>query len=166
MRVRQLSVQGFKTFVARTSFQFQEGVTAIVGPNGSGKSNLADALRWVLGEQSYATLRGRRTEDVIFSGSSARAPVGMAEVSLVLDNEDGFLQLDFADVEITRRAHRSGANEYFLNRRRVRLQDIEEILGGITSSYVVIHQGLVDETLSLRPKERRILLEEAAEVRR
>jgi len=166
VRVRQLSLQGFKTFAARTSFQFEEGITAVVGPNGSGKSNLADALRWVLGEQSYATLRGRRTEDVIFSGSSARAPVGMAEVSLLLDNQDGFLPVEFAEVEITRRAHRSGTNEYYLNRRRVRLQDVEEVLGGITSSYVVIHQGLVDEALSLRPKERRLLLEEAAEVRR
>ena len=166
MYVRQLHLQGFKTFATRTSFSFGRGITAIVGPNGSGKSNLADALRWVLGEQSYSTLRSRRTEDVIFSGSSSRPPAGMAEVTLVLDNEDGALPLDFPEVEITRRAYRSGANEYFLNRRRVRLQDIEEVLGGLNASYVVIHQGLVDEALSLRPKERRLLLEEAAEVRR
>ncbi len=166
MRVRYLSLQGFKTFASRTVFRFEEGITAIVGPNGSGKSNLADALRWVLGEQSYSALRSRRTEDVIFSGSSNRAPMGMAEVSLLLDNSDGYLPVDFTEVEITRRAYRSGVNEYFLNRRRVRLQDIAEILGGLTSSYVVIHQGLVDEALSLRPRERRLLLEEAAEVRR
>ncbi len=166
MYVRQLHLQGFKTFATRTSFSFSRGVTAIVGPNGSGKSNLADALRWVLGEQSYSLLRSRRTEDVIFSGSSSRPPAGMAEVTLVLDNEDGALPLDFPEVEITRRAYRSGANEYFLNRRRVRLQDIEEVLGGLSASYVVIHQGLVDEALSLRPRERRLLLEEAAEVRR
>lgn len=166
MRVRYLSLQGFKTFASRTVFRFEEGITAIVGPNGSGKSNLADALRWVLGEQSYSALRSRRTEDVIFSGSSTRAPVGMAEVSLLLDNSDGYLPVDFAEVEITRRAYRSGLNEYFLNRRKVRLQDIEEVLGGLNSSYVVIHQGLVDEALSLRPRERRLLLEEVAEVRR
>ncbi len=166
MYVQQLHLQGFKTFANRTFFSFGRGITAIVGPNGSGKSNLADALRWVLGEQSYSTLRGRRTEDVIFSGSSTRPPAGMAEVTLVLDNEDGALPLDFPEVEITRRAYRSGANEYFLNRRRVRLQDIEEVLGGLSASYVVIHQGLVDEALSLRPRERRLLLEEAAEVRR
>ena len=166
MHVRHLHLQGFKTFASKTTFEFHRGITAIVGPNGSGKSNLADALRWVLGEQSYSTLRSRRTEDVIFSGSSARAPLGMAEVTLVLDNEDGALPVDFPEVEITRRAYRSGLNEYFVNRRRVRLQDIEEILGGLTSSYVVIHQGLVDEALLLRPRERRLLLEEAAEVRR
>ncbi len=166
MRVRHLSLQGFKTFASKTVFRFEQGITAIVGPNGSGKSNLADALRWVLGEQSYSALRSRRTEDVIFSGSSTRAPVGMAEVSLLLDNSDGYLPVDFPEVEITRRAYRSGLNEYFLNRRKVRLQDIEEVLGGLNSSYVVIHQGLVDEALSLRPRERRLLLEEAAEVRR
>ncbi|MBN1484146.1 MAG: chromosome segregation protein SMC [Chloroflexia bacterium] len=166
MRVRRLEMQGFKTFASKTVFEFREGITAVVGPNGSGKSNLADALRWVLGEQSYSTLRSRRTEDVIFSGSSSRPPMGLAEVSLLLDNEDGYLPVDFAEVEIRRRAHRSGTNEYYLNRRRVRLQDIQEVLGGLTSSYVVIHQGLVDEALSLRPQERRLLLEEAAEVRR
>lgn len=166
MHVRRLYLQGFKTFASKTAFEFHRGITAIVGPNGSGKSNLADALRWVLGEQSYSTLRSRRTEDVIFSGSSARPPLGMAEVTLVLDNEDGSLPVEFPEVEITRRAYRSGVNEYFLNRRRVRLQDIEEVLGGLTSSYVVIHQGLVDEALALRPRERRLLLEEAAEVRR
>ena len=115
MHVRQLHLQGFKTFASRTSFTFGQGVTAIVGPNGSGKSNLADALRWVLGEQSYSLLRSRRTEDVIFSGSSSRPPAGMAEVTLVLDNQDGALPLDFPEVEITRRAYRSGENEYFLN---------------------------------------------------
>ncbi len=166
MYVRRLLLQGFKTFAGKTSLEFQRGVTAVVGPNGSGKSNLADALRWVLGEQSYSTLRGRRTEDVIFSGSSSRAPLGMAEVSLLLDNEDGYFPVDFPELEITRRAYRSGVNEYLINRRRVRLQDVEQVLGGLTSSYVVIHQGLVDEALSLRPRERRVLLEEAAEVRR
>lgn len=166
MHVRRLQIQGFKTFASKTTFDFKKGITAVVGPNGSGKSNLADALRWVLGEQSYSTLRGRRTEDVIFSGSSARAPLGMAEVSLLLDNEDHYFEVDFPELEITRRAYRSGANEYLINRRRVRLQDVEQVLGGVTSSYVVIHQGMVDEALSLRPRERRVMLEEAAEVRR
>jgi len=164
MHVRRLQLQGFKTFAGKTTFEFKRGITAIVGPNGSGKSNLADALRWVLGEQSYSTLRSRRTEDVIFSGSSSRAPLGMAEVSLLLDNEDHYFDVDFPELEIARRAYRSGTNEYLINRRRVRLMDVQEVLGGLTSSYVVIHQGLVDEALSLRPHERRVLLEEAAEV--
>ena len=128
MRLKHLELQGYKTFASRTSFLFDSGITAVVGPNGSGKSNIADAIRWVLGEQSYRTLRGKRTEDMIFSGSAQRARLGMASASLSLDNADGWLPIDFSEVTITRRAYRSGENEYLLNNSRVRLRDITELL--------------------------------------
>ncbi len=163
--LKQLTLQGYKTFASRTEFNFDAGITAIVGPNGSGKSNVADALRWVLGEQSFSSLRGKRTEDMIFSGSEQRARMGMAQVTLVLDNTSGWLPVDFAEVEIARRAYRSGENEYYLNGNRVRLRDISELLGGSglgERTYSVIGQGLVDQALSQRPEERRRLFEEAA----
>jgi len=163
--VKQLTLQGYKTFASRTEFLFDAGVTAVVGPNGSGKSNVADALRWVLGEQSFSALRGKRTEDMIFSGSEQRARMGMANVTLVLDNSSGWLPVDFGEVEIARRAYRSGENEYYLNGNRVRLRDITELLGssGLSErTYSVIGQGLVDQALSQRPEERRKLFEEAA----
>ena len=165
MRLKHLELQGYKTFAARTPFAFDGGITAIVGPNGSGKSNIADGIRWVLGEQSYRSLRGKRTEDMIFSGSALRPRLGMASVSLVLDNADGWLPIDFAEVTITRRAYRSGENEYLLNGSRVRLRDITELLsksGLARRTYTVIGQGLVDAVLSLRPDDRRELFEEAA----
>ncbi len=163
--VKRLVLQGYKTFASPTEFLFDAGVTAVVGPNGSGKSNIADALRWVLGEQSYGTLRGKRTEDMIFSGSEQRPRLGMAHVSVTLDNESGWLPIEFAEVEIGRRAFRSGENEYYLNGNRVRLRDITELLGGSGLSertYSVIGQGLIDQALSQRPEERRRLFEEAA----
>ncbi len=163
--LKRLTLHGYKTFATRTEFVFDAGITAIVGPNGSGKSNIADALRWVLGEQSYSTLRGKRTEDMIFSGSEQRPRMGMAHVSLVLDNSTSWLPIDFAEVEIARRAYRSGENEYFLNGNRVRLRDITELLGssGLSErTYTIIGQGLIDQALSQRPEERRRLLEEAA----
>jgi chromosome segregation protein len=163
--VKRLVLQGYKTFASPTEFLFDAGVTAVVGPNGSGKSNIADALRWVLGEQSYGTLRGKRTEDMIFSGSEQRARLGMANVAVTLDNSSGWLPIDFTEVEIARRAYRSGDNEYYLNGNRVRLRDIVELLGGSGLSertYSVIGQGLIDQALSQRPEERRRLFEEAA----
>ncbi|OQA42010.1 MAG: Chromosome partition protein Smc [Chloroflexi bacterium ADurb.Bin325] len=163
--LKQLVLHGYKTFASRTDFTFDAGVTAVVGPNGSGKSNVADALRWVLGEQSYSTLRGKRTEDMIFSGSEQRARMGMAHVALTLDNSSGWLPIDFAEVEIARRAYRSGENEYYLNGSKVRLRDIAELLGssGLSErNYTIIGQGLVDQALSQRPEERRKLFEEAA----
>lgn len=163
--LKRLTLHGYKTFATRTEFVFDAGITAIVGPNGSGKSNIADALRWVLGEQSYTTLRGKRTEDMIFSGSEQRPRMGMAHVSLVLDNGTGWLPIDFAEVEIARRAYRSGENEYYLNGNRVRLRDIAELLGssGLSErTYSIIGQGLIDQALSQRPEERRRLFEEAA----
>ncbi len=163
--LKQLVLQGYKTFASRTEFVFDAGVTAVIGPNGSGKSNVADALRWVLGEQSYSTLRGKRTEDMIFSGSEQRPRMGMAHVSLTLDNSSGWLPVDFSEVEIARRAYRSGENEYYLNGNRVRLRDISELLSnsGLSErTYSIIGQGLVDQALSQRPEERRRLFEEAA----
>ncbi len=168
MYLKRLGIQGYKSFAARTEFTFDEGITAIVGPNGSGKSNIADAIRWVLGEQSYSALRAKRTEDLIFSGSAHRARVGMAEVSIVLDNTSQWLPIDFSEVTIMRRAARSGENEYYLNGNRVRLRDIVEMLtraGLGRNASAVIGQGQVDTALSLRPEERRSLFEEAAGVR-
>jgi chromosome segregation protein len=163
--LKQLQLQGYKTFASRTEFLFDEGITAIVGPNGSGKSNIADALRWVLGEQSFGSLRAKRTEDMIFSGSDQRARLGMANAILTFDNTSGWLPIDFSEVEIARRAYRSGENEYFINGNRVRLRDLTELLGSCGLSertYTVIGQGLIDQALSLRPEERRKLFEEAA----
>ncbi len=166
--LKRLQIQGYKSFANRTDFGFNGGITAIVGPNGSGKSNIADAVRWALGEQSYSALRAKRTEDLIFSGSGQRAKMGFAEVSMVFDNSAQWLPLDFAEVTISRRAYRSGENEYYLNGNRVRLRDIVELLtraGLGRNASVVIGQGQVDAALSLRPEERRSLFEEAAGVR-
>ena len=165
MRLRSLDIQGYKTFASKTNFAFSSGITAIVGPNGSGKSNIADAIRWVLGEQSFNTLRGKRTEDMIFAGTDTRARLGMAEVSINLDNLEQWLPIEYSEVTISRRAYRSGENEYFLNGTRTRLRDITDLLSSSglgPGSYVVIGQGLVDEALSLNPMERRRLFEQAA----
>jgi chromosome segregation protein len=169
MYFKRLELQGFKTFIARTEFVFDTGITAVVGPNGSGKSNIADAVRWVLGEQSTRALRIKRTEDVIFGGSAARTRLGMAEVSITFDNADHWLPLDFGEVTITRRAYRSGENEYFINKSKVRLRDVVDLLlsGNLgQNNYTVIGQGTVDAALSLRPEERRGLFEEAADIKR
>ena len=165
MKLKHLELQGYKTFASKAEFVFPTGITAIVGPNGSGKSNVADAVRWVLGEQTYSVLRGKRTEDMIFAGSEQRPRAGMAEAFLTLDNSDGWLPVEFAEVVVGRRAYRSGENEYLLNGSRVRLKDVIELLsasGLARRTYTVIGQGLVDQALSLRPEERRTLFEEAA----
>ncbi len=165
MFIKRVVIQGFKTFAKRTEFIFETGITAVVGPNGSGKSNIVDAVRWCLGEQSFSLLRSKKTSDVIFSGSDKRARLGMAEVSLTLDNSMGQVPLDFIEIEITRRAYRDGNNEYLLNGKRVRLQDITELLGhtGLSKrTYALIGQGLIDRVLNLAPEERRSLFEEAA----
>ncbi|HLQ33079.1 MAG TPA: chromosome segregation protein SMC [Chloroflexota bacterium] len=167
-RLRKLELTGFKTFARRTEVILPGGLTGIVGPNGSGKSNLADALRWVLGEQSLHHIRSKKTEDVIFAGGTNRPPMGVAEVTLTLDNTSGWIPIDFSEVSISRRAYRSGDNEYFINGSRVRLRDVIELrnrAGFGQSSYSVIGQGLVDAVLSQRPEERRALFEEAAGVR-
>lgn len=165
MRLKRLQVYGYKSFASRCLFEFGEGITAIVGPNGSGKSNVADAVRWVLGEQSYRLLRAHATEDMIFAGTSNRSRLGMAEVILTFDNSDGWLPIEFSEVTVGRRAYRSGENEYLLNGNRVRYRDLLDLLGpaGLArSSYLVIGQGLVDAALALRPEARRGLFEEAA----
>lgn len=164
-RLKSLELHGYKTFASRSQFEFPASITAIVGPNGSGKSNVADSIRWVLGEQSYSLLRGRKTEDMIFAGSEQRPRAGMASASIVFDNEDGWLPIDFSEVSITRRAYRDGDNEYLLNGQRVRLKDISELLaqsGLAERTYTMIGQGLVDAALSLKPDERRRFFEEAA----
>ena len=165
MHLKSLEIQGYKSFANKIEFKFDDGITAVVGPNGSGKSNVADAIRWVLGEQSYSNLRGKKTEDMIFSGSDGRARLGMATATLVLDNADKWLPLDFSEVTLTRRAYRSGENEYYLNGSRVRLRDINELLaksGLGRQTYTVIGQGTIDRVLSLHADERRKLFEEAA----
>lgn len=164
-RLKSLELHGYKTFASRTPFEFAGTVTAIVGPNGSGKSNIADALRWVLGEQSYSLLRGKKTEDMIFAGSEHRSRAGMASATVVFDNSDGWLPIDFTEVAIARRAYRDGQNEYLLNGQRVRLRDVSELLsqsGLAERTYTIIGQGLVDAALALKAEERRRLFEEAA----
>lgn len=163
-RLTRLEIQGFKSFLQRTVFAFEPGITGVVGPNGSGKSNVADALRWVLGEQGQQALRAKKTEDVIFSGGQGRAPAGMAEATLTFDNSDGWLPTEFAEVSITRRAFRSGENQYLINGRKVRLKDVALLTAGLGQSHVVVGQGLVDAALSLRAEERRGLFEHAADL--
>lgn len=165
MLIKRVVIQGFKTFAKRTEFVFDPGVTAIVGPNGSGKSNVVDSIRWCLGEQSFSLLRSKKTSDVIFSGSDQKARLGMAQVSITLDNSQGELPVDFAEIEVTRRAYRDGDNEYLLNGQRVRLQDITDLLaqtGLGRRTYALIGQGLIDRVLSIAPEELRGLFEEAA----
>jgi chromosome segregation protein len=167
-RLRELRLHGFKSFADPTQFAFESGINAVIGPNGSGKSNMADAVRWVLGEQSNRSLRTRRADDVIFAGSQHRRPQGMAEATLTLENADGWLPIDFAEVTIGRRAYRSGESEYLINGARARLRDVVELLGEGrlgANELVVVGQGTVDSALSLRPEERRQLFEEAAGVK-
>lgn len=167
-RLQALRLLGFKSFAERTVVEFVPGINAVIGPNGSGKSNLADALRWALGEQGRA-LRSRRAEDVVFAGSERRSALGMADVALVLDNADGLVPVDYAVLEIGRRLFRSGENEYLVNRQRVRLRDLVDLLDAAhlaDNAFLFIGQGMVDQALALRPEERRPLFEEVAGVRR
>ncbi|HEY8800509.1 MAG TPA: AAA family ATPase, partial [Candidatus Limnocylindrales bacterium] len=167
-RLLALRLQGFKSFAERTLVEFGPGISAVVGPNGSGKSNLADALRWSLGEQGRA-LRSRKSEDVIFAGSEKRSALGMADVTLVLDNSDGLLPVEYSVLELGRRLYRSGENDYLLNKQRIRLRDLVDLLDGAhlaDNAFLFIGQGMVDQALALRPEERRPLFEEVAGVRR
>ena len=168
MYLKRLELHGFKSFAPRTVLEFSPGITAIVGPNGSGKSNVADGIRWVLGEQSMRQLRGKRSDDVIFAGGQGRGAAQMAEVGLVLDNSAGWLPSDFTEVTVARRSFRSGDSEYLANGQRVRLKDVLYLLAQARighDSYTVIGQGLVDQALSLRAEERRGLFEDAAGIR-
>lgn len=165
MYLKRLEMVGFKSFADRSELEFVPGVTAIVGPNGSGKSNVTDGIRWVLGEQSAKLLRGAKMEDVIFSGSETRKPVGYCEVSLTLDNSDHRLNIDFSEVTITRRVYRSGESEYAINRRPCRLKDITELFmdtGIGKEAYSMIGQGRIDDILSTKSEDRRAIFEEAA----
>jgi chromosome segregation protein len=167
LRLKSLELQGYKTFASRSVFEFAPGVTAIVGPNGSGKSNIADSLRWVLGEQSYTLLRGKKTEDMIFSGSEQRARAGLAQATITFDNSTNWLPVDFSEVEMSRIAHRDGRNEYLLNGQHVRLREMNELLAqaGLSErTYTILGQGLVDASLALKADDRRRLFEEAAGV--
>lgn len=163
--LKSLEIQGFKSFADRIVLHFDKGQTSVVGPNGSGKSNIADAVRWVLGEQSAKTLRGSRMEDVIFAGTQHRKPVGFASVTITFDNSDHMLPVDYSEVTVTRRMYRSGESEYFLNKTQCRLKDIQELFmdtGIGREGYSIIGQGRIDEILSTKSEERRLVFEEAA----
>ena len=167
MYLKELRAYGFKSFADKTRVELCKNVNGIVGPNGSGKSNIVDAVRWVLGEQSMKSLRGDSSLDVIFSGSESRKPLNSASVSLIFDNTDKTLPIDFDEVAIKRMAFRTGENEYYINNERVRLKDIIELLsdsGTAKESFNIISQGKIDEILSNKPEDRRIIFEEAAGV--
>ena len=176
MFLKKLEVNGFKSFAARTTLDFSygdesggnHGVTAIVGPNGSGKSNIADAIRWVMGEQSMKNLRGKKLEDVIFAGSGKKTKLGSAKVTLYFDNSDKKIPLDFLEVSISRKVYRSGESEFLVNGSRARLQDIADFLaraGVGKQSYAIINQGMADAVLNSTALERRSIIEDAAGVK-
>ena len=165
MRLEKLEIQGFKSFAKRAEMLFDGEITAIIGPNGSGKSNIADAVRWVLGEQSAKSLRGGKMEDIIFNGSDSAKASGFSEVALTLDNTDQYLPIDFDHVTVMRRVYRSGESEYLINQNRCRLKDVIQLFrdtGIGKEGYSIIGQGRVDEILSGRDEERRAVFEEAA----
>lgn len=167
MFLKRLEIMGFKSFADRIGIDFVPGVTAVVGPNGSGKSNVTDAIRWVLGEQSAKSLRGSKMEDVIFSGSDSRKALNFAEVTLVLDNTDGGIPLDYSEISVTRRVFRSGESAYLLNKQACRLKDITDLFmdsGLGKEAFSIISQGRVDEILNSKAEERRSIFEEAAGV--
>lgn len=168
MYLRKLEIHGFKSFAKKTTLEFEPGITSVVGPNGSGKSNLADALRWVFGEQSMKLLRSKKAEDVIFAGSAAKARLGSTEVSVSFDNTDRIMPVDYSEAVITRRVFRDGNSEYLLNRNQVRLLDIQELLGKSgfgNTSYHVIGQGMIDQLILGGPAAVKDLLEEASGVK-
>lgn len=165
MYLKQLELQGFKSFAEKVELEFTPGITVFVGPNGSGKSNIVDSIRWVLGEQSAKSLRGLKMDDIIFAGSTSRKPVGMAQVSFTFDNSTGLLPLDFQEITVTRRLYRSGESEYLINKVPCRLKDIHELFmdtGVGREGFSIIGQGKIDEILSLKAEDRRNLIEEAA----
>lgn len=167
MHLKSLTLKGFKSFASPTTLRFEPGITCVVGPNGSGKSNVVDALTWVMGEQGAKTLRGGKMEDVIFAGTSSRAPLGRAEVTLTIDNSDNALPIEYAEVSITRRMFRDGAGEYEINGSSCRLMDVQELLSdsGIgREMHVIVGQGKLSEILESRPEDRRAFIEEAAGV--
>ena len=169
MFLKSLEIYGFKSFADKVKLDFSSGITSLLGPNGCGKSNIVDAIKWVLGEQSTKTLRAGRMEDVIFNGTDSRKPLQVAEVTLVLSNEERHLPIDEAEVELKRRIFRSGESEYYLNRNRVLLRNIRELFfdtGVGKSAYSIMEQGKIDQILSSRPEDRRYIFEEAAGISR
>jgi len=167
--LKRLDLVGFKSFADKTTFEFGDGVTAIVGPNGSGKSNIVDAVRWILGEQSAKSLRGGEMADVIFNGSTTRRSLGMAEVTMTFDNRKRAVPLETEEVQITRRVYRSGEGEYLINNQLCRLRDIKEMFlgsGAGADAYCIIEQGRVDVLLQASTQERRTIFEEAAGISR
>ena len=165
MYLKSIEVQGFKSFAHKIKFDFHNGITGIVGPNGSGKSNVADAVRWVLGEQRIKQLRGGSMQDVIFSGTENRKPLSYASVAITLDNSDHQLPIDFEEVTVARKLYRSGESEYLINGSACRLKDVNELFydtGIGKEGYSIIGQGQIDKILSGKPEERRELFDEAA----
>lgn len=169
MFLKSLEIYGFKSFADKVNLEFSDGITSLLGPNGCGKSNIVDAIKWVLGEQSTKTLRAGRMEDVIFNGTDTRKPLQVAEVSLVISNEERHLGIEEAEVEIKRRIFRNGESEYYLNRNRVLLKNIRELFydtGVGKSAYSILEQGKIDQILSSKPEDRRYIFEEAAGISR
>ena len=165
MYLKRLELQGFKSFADKTILEFKSGITSVIGPNGSGKSNISDAIRWVLGEQSMKSLRGSKSEDIIFAGTQARKSLGFAEVSMVIDNTDGKLPIEYSEVTITRKLYRSGETGYYINKVPCRLKDVLELFmdtGIGKDGYSIIGQGKIDEILSNKSEDRRKIFEEAA----
>ena len=163
--LKSLELFGFKSFADRTLFEFSPGVTCVVGPNGSGKSNVVDGIKWILGDQSAKSLRGKEMTDVIFNGSNSRKPSAFAEAALTFDNATGLLPIESTEVRIGRRLYRSGDSEYLLNGNVVRLKDIRDMFMGTgagTAAYSIIEQGRVDQILQANPATRRLVFEEAA----
>lgn len=169
MYLSRVEMTGFKSFADKTTIEFDQGLTAVVGPNGSGKSNLSEAVRWVLGEQSAKSLRGTKMEDVIFNGTQNRKPVNIAKVTLVLNNEDRYLDYDFSEISIARSYNRNGDSSYFINNERVRLKDVVDLFldsGLGKNSFSIISQGQVEQIFLNKPEERRTIFEEAAGVQK
>lgn len=165
MYLKRIELQGFKSFADKTVLEFMPGITTVIGPNGSGKSNISDAIRWVLGEQSMKSLRGAKTEDIIFAGTQNRKSLGFAEVSMVIDNSDQKLPIEFNEVTVTRKLYRNGESGYFINKTPCRLKDVLELFmdtGIGKDGYSIIGQGKIDEILSNKSEERRHIFEEAA----
>ena len=167
MKLKTLEITGFKSFAERTKIEFMPGITGVVGPNGSGKSNIIEAIRWVMGEQSAKGLRGDKMADVIFGGTSERAPLNRAEVAITFDNTDHYLNSDYSEITITRTLYRNGDSNYQINGVQVRLKDIHELFmdsGLGRESFSIISQGRVESIFSAKPVERRSIIEDVAGV--
>ena len=165
MFFKRIEMVGFKSFATKTTFDFIPGTTVVVGPNGCGKSNIFDAIKWVLGEQAASQMRGKKMQDVIFAGSASFKPLGVAQVTLTIDNSRRILPMDFSEIQITRRLFRTGESEYLINKTPCRLRDVQTLFLGTgigKSAYSMLEQGRVDQIINAKPQERRFLIEEAA----